>query len=91
MMLNVRLVFRIRDNLFIVYGIINNALNNKINVDLSLYDIAKCFDVQWDEETMNDLWDVGVTDDKFALVSEMNAKCNISIKTMDVSQCLLSR
>ena len=71
----------IRDNLFIVYGIINNAVNNKKNVDLSLYDIAKCFDAQWYEETMNDLWDVGVRDDRFALIGEMNSKCNIAIKT----------
>ena len=62
----------IRDNLFIVYGIINNAINNNINIDLTLYDIEKCFDAQWYQETMNDLWDVGVTDDRFALISEMN-------------------
>ena len=37
----------IRDNLFIVYGVINNAINNRLNIDLSLYDIAKCFDSQW--------------------------------------------
>ena len=71
----------IRDNLFIVYGIINNALNNNLDVDLSLYDIAKCFDAQWHAETMNDLWDVGVTDDKFAVISEMNTTCNISVRT----------
>ena len=71
----------IRDNLFIVYGIINNAINNKKNVDLNLYDIAKCFDAQWYEETMNDLWDVGVRDDKFSLISEMNSTCNIAVKT----------
>ena len=71
----------IRDNLFIVYGIINNAINNHLNIDLSLYDIDKCFDAQWYQETMNDLWDVGVTDDKFALISQMNAKSNIAIKT----------
>ena len=39
----------IRDNLFIVYGIINNAVNKNLDVDLSLYDIAKCFDAQWHE------------------------------------------
>ena len=71
----------IRDNLFVVYGIIDNAIYNKINLDLSLYDFAKCFDAQWHEETMNDLWDVGVTDERFAVVSEMNKKCNISIRT----------
>ena len=71
----------IRDNLFIVYGVINNAIHNKKNIDLGLYDIEKCFDAQWYEETMNDLWDVGITDDRFALISEMNAKCKIAIKT----------
>jgi hypothetical protein len=71
----------IRDNLFIVYGIINNAVNNNLNLDLTLYDIAKCFDSQWHSETMNDMWDVGVTDDKFAVISEMNKKCNISVRT----------
>ena len=71
----------IRDNLFIVYGILNNAIQNKINVDLSLYDIAKCFDAQWHAETMNDMWDVGLRDDKFAVVSELNRKCNIAIRT----------
>ena len=71
----------IRDNLFIVNGIVNDAVTNKHNIDLSLYDIAKCFDAQWFEETMNDLWDVGVKDDKFALISEMNSKCKIAIKT----------
>ena len=71
----------IRDNLFIVNGIINDAVTNNSEVDLTLYDIAKCFDSQWYEETMNDLWDVGVNDDKFALISEMNSKCRIAIKT----------
>ena len=71
----------IRDNLFIVYGVINSVINNKTNVDLTLYDLAKCFDSQWHAETMNDLWDVGVRDDKFAVISEMNSKCNISVRT----------
>ena len=70
-----------RDNLFIVYGIINNAIQNQINLDVSLYDIEKCFDAQWHSETMNDLWDVGLRGDKFALVSELNRKCDIAIKT----------
>ena len=71
----------IRDNLFIVYGVINNAVQNNLEVDLSLYDVAKCFDAQWHAETMNDMWNVGVNNDKFALMSEINKKCNIAIKT----------
>ena len=30
---------------------------------------------------MNDLWDVGVTDDRFSVISELNKKCNISVRT----------
>ena len=47
----------IRDNLFIVYGIINYAIEENMEVDLTLYDLAKCFDSMWYHETMNDLWD----------------------------------
>ena len=71
----------IRDNLFIVYGVINYALKNGLEVDMNLYDLAKCFDAMWHQETMNDLWDVGVQDDRFSLISEMNKKCQIAIKT----------
>ena len=62
----------IRDNLFIVYGIINFAVQEKVEVDLNLYDLAKCFDSMWYQETMNDLWDSGIQDDKFALIGKMN-------------------
>ena len=71
----------IRDNLFIVYGVINYALKEKLEVDMSLYDLAKCFNSMWYEETMNDLWDAGVQDDKFAVIAKMNEKCNIAVKT----------
>ena len=71
----------IRDNLFIVYGIINYAIEEKKEVDLTLYDLAKCFDSMWFQETMNDLWDAGVQDDRFAVVSKMNQTCDIAVKT----------
>ena len=71
----------IRDNLFIINGIINYALKENIDIDVNLYDIAKCFDAMWFQETMNDMWDVGVQDDKFALMARMNRKCNIAVKT----------
>ena len=42
----------IRDNLFIINGIINYALDEKIDIDINLYDIAKCFDAMWYQDTM---------------------------------------
>ena len=71
----------IRDNLFIVYGIINYCIENNLDVDMTLYDLQKCFDSMWYDETMNDLWDAGVRNEKFALISKMNQNCNIAVKT----------
>ena len=71
----------IRDNLFIINGVINYAIKEQVEVDINLYDISKCFDAMWYQETMNDMWDVGIQDDKFALMAKMNKKCNIAVKT----------
>ena len=55
----------IRDNLFVLYSVINNAINKKINMNITSYDITQCFDSMWYQDTMNDLWDVGIKDDNF--------------------------
>ena len=64
----------IRDNLFVIYAVINDALGyQKVEVDIQFYDITQCFNSMWYEETMNDMWDsLTIRDDKFALISEMN-------------------
>ena len=73
----------IRDNLFIIYAVINDALAyQKIDIDLQFYDLSQCFDSMWFEETMNDLWEsMDVRDDKFALISEMNKEVDLFVKT----------
>ena len=71
----------IRDNLFIAYGIINYALKQGLDVDMNLYDIANFFNAMWHQETMNELWNVGINEDKFSLISQMNKRCQIAIKT----------
>ena len=43
--------------------------------------IWKNDDAMWTEETMNDYFDAGVQDDKFALTALMNDKCKVKIKT----------
>ena len=45
----------IRDNLLVLYATINEAVRQKKNIDIQFYDISKCFDAMWVEETMNDL------------------------------------
>ena len=71
----------IRDNLFTIYASINEAIRNKKDVDIQFYDIQKCFDAMWTQETMNDLYDSGMKDDKFTLISKMNQKCHVKVKT----------
>ena len=35
----------------------------------------------WAEETMNDAFDAGLKGDKFTLISLMNSKCQVKVKT----------
>ena len=71
----------IRDNLFVLYAIINDAIRKKKSINLQFFDISKCFDAMWTEDTMNDFYDAGVTDDNFSLISLLNDKCKVKVKT----------
>ena len=72
----------IRDNLFVIYASINDIINGNGTIfDIQGYDVIKCFDEMWFEETLNDLWNVQVNDDKFALISKLDEKCRIIVKT----------
>ena len=52
-----------------------------MDIDISLYDLSKMFDAMWYQETLNDMWDVGLQDDKFALMARMNKECSVAVKT----------
>jgi hypothetical protein len=73
----------IRDNLFVIYAVINDALGyQKIDIDIQFYDLSQAFDSMWFEETMNDMWEsMDIKDDKFALISEMNRNVDLFVKT----------
>ena len=74
----------IRDHLFVVNSVFHDVQQGKTNsqgVDCEIYDISKCFDKMWYQETANDLYNAGVKDDKFVLVSNSNKDCQVSIKT----------
>ena len=46
----------IRNHIFIVNGIINEAVRKNTNIDLEILDFKQCFDSMWLEETINDLY-----------------------------------
>ena len=61
----------IREHLFIVNGIMNDVINNKYSkeVDIEIYDVAKCFDKLEYHNTSNAFFKAGVNDDKFIEVA----------------------
>ena len=72
----------IRDHLFVINAILNEALQNKnINLDIQIVDIEKCFDKMSYKETANDIYEAGVQDDKFLLMANSNQKCQVAVKT----------
>ena len=74
----------IRDHLFVINGVLNDVQQSRKagnDVDLGIYDIAKCFDKMWYKETANDLYRAGVKDDKFILIANSNEECHVAVKT----------
>ena len=72
----------IRDHLFVVNAIINEAHNNSIKkaIDIQIYDVTKCFDKLDYLSTANDVYSAGVQDDKFTLISNSNKTSKVSVK-----------
>ena len=72
----------IRDHLFVVNAVLNDVIQSKKeNVDIQIYDVSKCFDKMWYEETANDIYEAGVSGDSFVLMANSNQNCNVAVKT----------
>ena len=72
----------IRDNVFIVNGIVNSAIKKETKpLEILIYDVSKCFDSLWLKEIMNDMYESGVTDDKLEILYIENEKSRASVKT----------
>ena len=64
----------IRNHIFIINGIISDVLSSKHKkpIDIQIMDYKQCFDSMWIEETMNDLYEAGVTDENLAMIYQAN-------------------
>ena len=72
----------IRNHLFVINGVINEVINKKEeSVDILILDYKQCFDTLWLEESLNDLWEAGLNDDKLALIAEANRNVKVAIRT----------
>ena len=54
---------------------------SKGSLDISVYDVAKCFDSLWLSECMNDIYESGMKTNKLNLLYEANKSASIAIKT----------
>ena len=69
------------DCTFIIRSLIDHALYLNKPIFLTLYDYSTCFDSLWLEDTMLSLWDIGIRDELFPLIYEMNKQSLISVRT----------
>ena len=72
----------VRDNLFVINAMMNASKQDpKQALDVNVYDVKKCYDSLWLEETINDLYETGLRNDKLMLLYKSNLNANIAIKT----------
>ena len=72
----------IRDNIFVLGAVCNAVAKGDAEaINICTYDIAKCLDALWLDETVNDLHDTGLQNDKLSLFYLENRKCKVAIKT----------
>ena len=73
----------VRNHIWILNGVICDVLSSKKipPIDLQIFDYKQCFDSLWLQECMNDIYKGGITDDKFALLYNVNIRVNVAVKT----------
>ena len=71
----------IRNHIFIVNGVMNEALKNKENLDIEILDYRQCFDGMWLDETINDLFEAGLTNNNLKLIYKLNEKNKVAVVT----------
>ena len=71
----------IRNHIFIVNGVINEALKKKTNVDIEILDYRQCFDGMWLDETINDMFEAGLVNDNLNLIYKLNEKNQVAVVT----------
>ena len=71
----------IRNHLFILNGIINEAVRNNANIDLEILDFKQCFDSMWLEQIVNDQFETGLKNDNLNMIYKMNESNKVAVAT----------
>ena len=87
----------IRDNIFVINAIVNNVRKRNLKgIDVTVYDVEKCFDKLWAKECLNDIYECGFQNDKLPLLYHENTNAKVAIKTssgitrrIDISEIIM--
>ena len=72
----------IQDNIFVIQAILNETKHgSKQPIDISVYDVNKCFDSLWVQECINDMYDAGDRNDKLNILHLLNQNALVAVKT----------
>ena len=73
----------VRNHLWILNGVICDVLSTrkKSPIDIQIFDYKQCFDSLWLQESLNDIYESGVQDDKLALLYNINTHVKVAVKT----------
>ena len=71
----------IRDHTLVIHAVVNEAQQNRENIDIQFSDIKQCFDSIWLDEATNDLYDNGVISRNLNLLYEGNRKTKMLVET----------
>ena len=70
----------VRENLFVLYAVLNYIRSGgEEPCDMGVYDIIKCLDSLWKQESMNELWDAGCKNDKLHIIALVNQSACITL------------
>ena len=69
------------DQTFLLRSVINHALYMNKPIFITMYDFRQCFDKLWLEDALVSLWKLGVRDDMLKLISILNEKSEVVVKT----------
>ena len=70
------------DNIFVISAITNNTRKRNLKcIDVQIHEAEKCFDKLWANECFNDVFENGLTNDKLALLYNVNKYAKVAIKT----------
>ena len=69
------------DKIFVLNAILNQVVRQKLKgIDVTIYDVMKCFDKLWTKECINDLYVNGLTNDTLYLLHLSNIDAKVAVK-----------